>query len=121
MTRRWTSLLALSCAGLLLAGSAAAQTSAGPAPAEPIPPVPPAAASPAVAAQPVTPATPPTPPTPPVPAEPSVPLVDQIGGPDAGSFGMTLRGLVLTGANVPSGEPADHYGGRLELTGRSPV
>src|SRR5580692_3449047 len=81
MTRRWTSLLALSCAGLLLAGSAAAQTSAGPAPAEPIPPVPPAAASTAVAAQPVTLAAPPTPPTPPVPAEPSVQLVVPWRGP----------------------------------------
>jgi hypothetical protein len=44
------------------------------------------------------------------------------GGNHGGSFGATLRGLVLTGPNTSTAEaPADHFGGRLELVGRSPV
>jgi hypothetical protein len=50
-----------------------------------------------------------------------VPFFEQIGGHNAGSFGMTVRGLVLTGANIPAPEAANHFGGRFELTGRSPV
>ncbi len=51
-----------------------------------------------------------------------VPFVEHLGGRYAGSLGLTLRGLVLTGANTSTAAaPADHAGGRFELVGRSPV
>lgn len=62
-----------------------------------------------------------------------VPFFEQIGGRYAGSFGMNLRGLVFFGSSVDCSSSAprspatcsnasnDHYGGRFELVGRSPV
>jgi hypothetical protein len=51
-----------------------------------------------------------------------VPFVSSIGGAHQGSFGATVRGLVLTGSNTSTAStPADHFGGRLDLVGRSPV
>jgi hypothetical protein len=53
-----------------------------------------------------------------------VPFFSSIGGSrgNGGSFGATLRGVFLSGANAsPTAVPAEHAGGRLELIGRSPV
>jgi hypothetical protein len=52
-----------------------------------------------------------------------IPFVERLGGERySGSFGLALRGLLLTGSNEStSSDPAEHFGGRLELIGRSPV
>jgi hypothetical protein len=57
-----------------------------------------------------------------------VPFYEQIGGRNAGSIGMDLRGLVFFGSGVVCMGPTpclngsrDRYGGRFDLIGRSPV
>jgi hypothetical protein len=51
-----------------------------------------------------------------------VPFITTIGGVNGGSFGATLRGVFLSGADsAPEAVPSNHVGGRLELVGRSPV